>query len=89
MSPSRFLLVEDDHAIRHMYALILAAAGYPLRAVPDGVDALRNVEGDGLPDVVVLDLLLPTLSGMDVGAELHGAIETEHLSRDAVPSQTM
>jgi two-component system phosphate regulon response regulator PhoB len=73
------LLVEDDKPTRDMYSLSLLAAGYRVRAVADGIDALRSLEGDGLPDAVVLDLLLPRLSGFEVCRDLRARPETRHL----------
>jgi CheY-like chemotaxis protein len=63
------LVVEDDSATRDLYRQALAAAGYKVAAVEDGLDALRRIETD-TPDAVVLDLMLPRLGGTDVYQEL-------------------
>ena len=73
------LLVEDDKPTRDMFSLTLSVAGYRVRAVADGIDALRSLEGDGLPDAVVLDLLLPRLSGIEVSRDLRARPETQHI----------
>ena len=52
-----------------MYRQALASRGFSVSAVEDGIDALRRIETDR-PDVVVLDLLLPRLSGEDVYLEM-------------------
>ena len=69
LSAATVLVVEDDPSIREMYRQALAASGYRTIAVADGIGALRHLEGDR-PDVVVLDLMLPTLRGQDVYLEM-------------------
>jgi CheY-like chemotaxis protein len=69
------LIVEDDAATREMYRQALAASGYRTIAVADGLGALQQFEG-GRPDVVVLDLMLPTVGGRDVYKELRAHPET-------------
>ena len=65
----RILLVEDDLALREVTALHLAGAGYVVQSVGDGEAALEAAEAVR-PDVVVLDLMLPKLSGLEVCKEL-------------------
>lgn len=74
-STATVLVVEDDAATREMYRQALAASGYRTIAVGDGLGALRHLEGDR-PDVVVLDLVLPTVAGHDVYKELRAHPET-------------
>ena len=69
------LVVEDDAATREMYRQALAASGYRTITAADGLGALRFIEGDR-PDVVVLDLMLPTVGGRDVYKELRAHPET-------------
>lgn len=69
------LVVEDDAATREMYRQALAASGYRTIAAADGLGALRVIEGDR-PDVVVLDLMLPTVAGHDVYRELRAHPDT-------------
>src|SRR4051812_329528 len=65
--PSRpiALIVEDDAQLTHLYYTAFTLAGFAIRRVGDGVSALRSLE-QGRPDVVILDLNLPTLSGSAV-----------------------
>ena len=67
--PPTILVVEDDPSSRNFYRHALAAAGYNVVAVSDGLDALRRIEMDP-PDAVVLDLMLPRLGGVDVYHEM-------------------
>ncbi len=63
------LVVEDDPAIRRLLEALLASAGYAVRAVIDGDDALDLCEVDP-PAALFLDVTLPGLSGWDVLAAL-------------------
>ena len=77
-SATTVLIVEDDAATREMYRQALTASGHRTIAVADGLAALRHLEGDR-PDVVVLDLMLPTLGGHDVYRELRANPETREI----------
>lgn len=59
------LLVEDDPLLRRSLTLNLTARGYTLDETGNGEDALR-IAGRNLPDVVLVDLGLPGISGLDV-----------------------
>lgn len=59
------LVVEDDPALRRSLTLNLAARGYTCDATGNGEDAIR-LSGRGHPDVLLVDLGLPTMSGLDV-----------------------
>jgi two-component system response regulator MprA len=72
MTRSRVLVVEDDVDLARALALELAHAGYEVRVEPDGPAAL-NAGADWPPDLVVLDLGLPTLDGLDVCRRLRAA----------------
>jgi two-component system, OmpR family, KDP operon response regulator KdpE len=62
---TRVLVVEDDPDIRRALALNLSARGYHVSTAPDGGDALNQAAAT-TPDVIVLDLGLPDLDGMDI-----------------------
>ena len=64
-SLGRILLVEDDTAIRESLAECLALEGYAVQAFGDGAAALDWLRGGGRPRLVVLDLVLPRMSGED------------------------
>jgi CheY-like chemotaxis protein len=58
----RVLVVEDERTIRHSIAGYLQDAGYTVDEAENGADALNRMR-DALPDVVVLDLLMPIMGG--------------------------
>ena len=64
---TRVLLVEDDPAISEPLARALGREGYEVLASSTGREALANVEG---ADLVVLDLGLPDMDGLDVAREI-------------------
>jgi DNA-binding response OmpR family regulator len=67
------LVVEDDHDLLTFFRVELRGAGYDVRTASDGFHALRELEGFR-PDVIVLDLRLPRVSGQDVLAELRNDV---------------
>ena len=79
MAPQRsILLVEDDHDLRRMFRLALSVAGYAVSETADGVNALRFVELLK-PEMIVLDLGLPLLSGLDVRREIAAHAQTRNI----------
>jgi two-component system, OmpR family, response regulator MtrA len=65
----RILVAEDDAAIRKMEARILLAAGYTVDAVEGGDEALLAAEAHR-PDLAVLDVMMPGLSGFELARRL-------------------
>ncbi|MED7827540.1 response regulator transcription factor [Streptomyces chiangmaiensis] len=59
------LLAEDDRAIRHALERALTLEGYEVTAVADGVEALAQAHR-ALPDVLVLDVMMPGIDGLQV-----------------------
>jgi two-component system KDP operon response regulator KdpE len=72
MSGARILVVDDEPALRRTLQANLSVRGYDVTAVETGEAALRQV-GVQMPDLVILDLLLPGLSGLDVCRALRAA----------------
>jgi two-component system, OmpR family, response regulator MtrA len=62
---ARILLVEDDPSIREVTALGLRAAGFTVETAADGADGLKRWRADK-PDLVLLDVMLPRLDGLEV-----------------------
>jgi len=77
------LLVEDDTQTREFYRSVIKAAGYEVAAVEDGLAALRRIDIEP-PDVIVLDLMLPKLAGVDVFQELQSKTGTRNIPVIAV-----
>ena len=64
-SDHKILVVEDDRILREALRYNLVAAGYEVVVASDGGEGLVSARQNS-PDVVVLDLMLPSLSGMEV-----------------------
>src|SRR3990170_7233430 len=89
MAGERILIVDDEKSIRTTLAAILNDEGYRPIAAGSGPEALARI-GEEVPDVVILDIWLPDMDGIDTLAELkrqwpelpvimvsgHGTIET-------------
>jgi two-component system alkaline phosphatase synthesis response regulator PhoP len=61
----RILIVEDDHDIAALIAHYLEKAGYGSEIVADGAQALAAAKST-VPDLVILDLMLPGIDGLEV-----------------------
>lgn len=72
------LVVEDDEHTREFYRQVIKAAGHDVVAVADGLAALRRIDIE-LPSVIVLDLMLPRLGGIDVFQELRSNPDTRKI----------
>jgi CheY-like chemotaxis protein len=59
------LHVEDDALIVHIYRAALVRAGYQVEVAEDGLTAAKMLS-KSKPDLVLLDIMLPTLTGTDV-----------------------
>ena len=72
------LIVEDDVAVRRMYRTALGFAGFDVIEVNDGTAALHVLE-QRTTDIVILDLMLPTLSGLAVQQEIASHAQTRDI----------
>lgn len=74
----RILLVEDDDALASVYLVRLQAEGFDVRRVANGEDALAAAISYK-PDLVLLDVMMPKVSGFDVLDILRNTPETANL----------
>ena len=74
----RILLVEDDDALAGVYLVRLQAEGFDVRRVSNGEDALAAAISYR-PDLVLLDVMMPKVSGFDVLDILRNTPETANL----------
>ena len=61
----KVLYIEDEHFISELYVRALTKAGFETKVVLDGVTGLREAQTD-MYDIVLLDLMVPQITGMDV-----------------------
>jgi len=76
--PQRILLVEDDDALANVYVTRLQAEGFDVRRVSNGEEALATAL-TYKPNLVVLDVMMPKVSGFDVLDILRNTPETANL----------
>jgi two-component system response regulator AtoC len=72
MKPASVLLVDDDATFRQVMANELKRIGYQIEAVGTGEEAIRQI-ATFEPDVVLLDMRLPGMSGLDVLKSIHAS----------------
>jgi two-component system OmpR family response regulator len=74
----RILVVDDEPDITALVAYHLARAGFRVSTAANGPDALKAAREEK-PDIVILDLMLPGISGYDILAELRKREETKEV----------
>lgn len=77
-APKRILLVEDDDSLANVYVMRLQAEGFDVRRVGNGEDALATALSYH-PDLVLLDVMMPKVSGFDVLDIIRNTPETANL----------
>jgi two-component system, OmpR family, alkaline phosphatase synthesis response regulator PhoP len=75
MAKEKILVVDDEEDILELVSYNLTKEGYQVICVPSGEQALKRAREDN-PDVVLLDLMLPGLDGLDVCRQLKHSPET-------------
>jgi two-component system, OmpR family, response regulator MprA len=86
---ARVLVVEDDDEIAQVLQRSLRLEGYEVRVAGDGEQALK-AHADYVPDLVILDLGLPKIDGIDVARQLRGSDDVPILmltARDALEAR--
>jgi PleD family two-component response regulator len=78
MSNGRILVVEDDFDISNMLRIFFTGQGYQVEVAARGSDALEQCRKK-LPDLIVLDIMLPDMNGYDVCTELRTTTRTSHI----------
>jgi DNA-binding response OmpR family regulator len=71
---ARILIVEDEPVTAEVFARALRAEGHDVRVARDGMQAMRALREEP-PDLVVLDLGLPTMPGLEVLRRLRSGAE--------------
>ncbi|HBB84195.1 MAG TPA: DNA-binding response regulator, partial [Sulfitobacter sp.] len=72
------LLVEDEPAQREVLAYNLEAEGFEVRRAEDGEEAMLLVS-EAAPDLVILDWMMPLMSGIEVCRQLKSRESTRHI----------
>ena len=75
---STVLIVDDEADLRRLLEFNLRTAGYQTMQAVDGGSALQKVR-EKIPDLIILDLMLPDMRGADVCRALKEDPETHHI----------
>ena len=78
MSKATILIVDDEEDIRELVELNLAQEGYKVLSCETGEQALETAAYK-LPDLIILDLMLPGIDGLEVCKKLKSNIKTENI----------
>lgn len=78
MSEGRILVVEDDFDISNMLQLYFKSQGYEVYVAPRGGEALELTR-QKMPNVIVLDIMLPDIDGYEVCRRLRTNLRTSHI----------
>jgi two-component system, OmpR family, response regulator MprA len=68
----KVLVVDDERAVRDSLRRALELEGYDVELAVDGADALHQLEANGQPDAVILDVLMPGVDGLEVCRRIRG-----------------
>ena len=66
--PALILLVEDDFMLRGSLAAVLQPEGYKVECAANALDALRRLERQPKPSLILLDIMLPYMDGLEFRA---------------------
>src|SRR5262245_38216834 len=78
MPQTRILIIEDEPGLIQSLTWYFNRAGYETVAIKDGAEGLRKAQAL-LPDLILLDLMLPGMGGLEVCRELRAGEKTKHI----------
>jgi len=80
MTPAtkRILVVDDDKAVTTLLEGILSSQGYTVTVANDGIDGMVQVKKI-IPDLIILDIMMPELNGYDVCSNLKFDAKLKHI----------
>lgn len=78
MTKKKILIVEDEESLLKLESILLTSKGYDVRGVVNGQAALDAI-AEELPDLVLLDIMLPEIDGFEVCRRIKSNPETKHL----------
>jgi len=78
MGQPRITIVEDEEDIREILEYTLSREGFVVDSAEDGATGLEKIRRD-LPDLVLLDLMLPDVNGLEICRQLKEAEETSEI----------
>ncbi len=76
----KILIVDDDNFLLDMYALKFSQNNFEVRTAGSGKEGLEKLQGGLLPDVILLDIIMPEMDGF----EMLEKMRKENLSKDSI-----
>ena len=73
------MIVDDEPAFRYATRLYFEDKGFTITEAEDGVVALRMLDTEPLPDLIILDINMPRISGLDVQRYLESRKDTQFI----------
>src|SRR5688500_12609812 len=89
----RILIADDDSTLRTLLETLLETHGYDVISVPNG-DALVRTARESLPDLLLIDIMMPVMDGLEALRQLRHDTRTAHLpmlllTAQATPQQAV
>jgi len=78
MPRKKILVVEDQESLLKLESILLTSRGFEVRGVTDGQAALDALE-DELPDLILLDIMLPDMDGFEICRRVKGNERTSQI----------
>lgn len=78
MQTNKVLVIEDEEDIQNLLLLNLEAAGYKVFVTDNGYDGLRIAQEE-MPQVILLDLMLPHMDGLEICRRLKSSAKLKHI----------
>jgi len=75
LEPKRILLAEDHYVSRHLLERNLSNWGFQVQAVEDGEAAVRILEGENPPAIVLIDWQMPKMDGLEVCRRIRARVD--------------
>lgn len=65
----RILVVEDDTSIRELLVELLESEGYAVASAVNGLEGIKYLQSQGIPDLILIDLMMPVMDGYSFRSE--------------------
>ena len=85
MNGERILVVDDEEDILELVRVNLKPKGYQVQCTDSGAAALRAI-GSELPDLIILDLMMPEVDGFEVCRQVRARSSSERRSEGVTPA---